>query len=108
MKEFLTELDITADVLEDREVQFDHHVHGGIRTDRCDTLETREFLEGVPRSYLQLGFHGAQVRVRDLFQNLGQGCLHQRGRVQLDHRMLVQVVYHLVEVPTIIIDNGPA
>jgi hypothetical protein len=108
MKEFLAELDVRGDVLEHAKVKFNHHVHGGICTDRVNALNAAEFLESVPRGRLQLGLHVTQIGISHLLQNAGESSLNDRSRMKLDHCMFVQVIYDLIEVPSIVVDDGPA
>jgi len=45
---------------------------------------------------------------RDFAEDLGECKLHDRSGVEEDHAMLAQVVENLIEISTMIVDNGPA
>lgn len=48
------------------------------------------------------------MTVGDFRQNSGQGLLDQRVRVQLNHRVHIEPRQNVIEVPLVVVHDGPA
>ena len=48
------------------------------------------------------------MRIRDLFEDFGQGMLDERIRMQLDHGMHTHALDYIVEITLVVVNDAPA
>ena len=108
LEQLLAEVDIVFDALKLVKVDAHHHIHGCAASNRSYTSDGGEAGEGGLRRGRQLLLHGFEVTVGHLRQDSGEGLLHQRIWMQLNHRVHVKPGKDVVEIALVVVHDGPA
>ena len=108
LEQLLAEVDIVFDAFKLLKVNAHHHIHGCAASNRSYTSDGGEASEGGLAGGGQLLLHGFEVTVGHLRQDSRQGLLHQRIRVQLNHRVHVEPRKDVVEIALVVVHDGPA
>ena len=107
LQQSLTKIHIVDDIFELSRVNPHHHVHCSRTLNRLDASDALKTRKSSLRCRFQLPSQINEELLRNLTENLGQRSLHQRVRMQEDHRVLAHIINHFVEIAAIVVDNGP-